>query len=82
MRTIQASGTPCVTSCITHRLTTLTEEQENEILISMKYHINGIIALLEFWEQNHPEKDIDALISRAARLANEGPLTVIKEIVL
>ncbi len=62
--------------------TTLTEEQKNEILISMKYHINGIIALLEFWEQNHPEKDIDALISRAARLANEGPFTVIKEIVL
>ena len=60
----------------------LTAEKEQEILISMKYHINGIIALLDFWEQEHPGEDIDELISHAARLANDGPITVIRDIVL
>jgi hypothetical protein len=60
----------------------LTEEKEHEILISITYHISGIIALLDFWEREHPGEDIDPLISRAARLANEGPLTVIRNTVL
>jgi hypothetical protein len=60
----------------------LTEEIEHEILISITYHISGIIALLDFWEREHPGEDIDPLISRAARLANEGPLTVIRDTVM
>lgn len=57
----------------------LTEEQERTILMSMGYHIHGVIALLERERIDSTMPDVDALVDKVAQLANEGPIRVIQK---
>lgn len=57
----------------------LTEEQEHIILMSMRYHIHGVIALVEQEKTDSTMKDVDAFIDKVAQLANEGPIRVVQK---
>ncbi len=57
----------------------LTEEQERNILMSMRYHIHGVIALVEQEKIDGTMPDVDALVDKVAQLANEGPIRVIQK---
>lgn len=57
----------------------LTEEQEHIILMSMRYHIHGVIALVEQEKTDSTMKDVDAFVDKVAQLANEGPIRVVQK---
>ena len=56
----------------------LTEEQESVILMSMRYHIHGVIALVEQETTDNAMQDVDAFVEKVAQLANEGPIRVVQ----
>lgn len=56
-----------------------TEEQEHIILMSMRYHIHGVIALVEQEKTDSTMKDVDAFVDKMAQLANEGPIRVVQK---
>lgn len=56
----------------------LTEEQESVILMSMRYHIHGVIALAEQETTDDAMQDVDAFVEKVAQLANEGPIRVVQ----
>ncbi len=56
-----------------------TEEQEHIILMSMRYHIHGVIALVEQEKTDSTMKDVDAFVDKVAQLANEGPIRVVQK---
>ncbi|MDO4834342.1 MAG: hypothetical protein Q4A40_04825 [Bacillota bacterium] len=57
----------------------LTGNQESDLQLYARYHINGVIAVLSTLDEDSAPKDIDIVIGKIARLANEGVLTVIKK---
>ena len=59
-----------------------TKEQENIILMSMRYHIHGVIALVEQEKTGSTMQEFDAFVDNVAQLANEGPIRVIHKQIL
>lgn len=57
----------------------LTKEQEKEILLCMRYHIHGVIALVEQETTDNAMQDVDGFVEKVAHLANEGPIRIIQK---
>lgn len=57
----------------------LPEEKKQIIVMCLTYHFNGLIALLEDLEASEAALNIDEFLGKVARLANEGPITVVRK---
>ena len=57
----------------------LPEEKKQLIIMCITYHFNGLIALLEDLEASEAALNIDEFLGKVARLANEGPITVVRK---
>ena len=72
-----------ISSIITERIKSLdidiTDEGIDEIVMAARYHIGGIATLFAGYKQSDIMNDTDEVIGRIAKLANEGPLTIVRK---
>ena len=57
----------------------LDEKKEKELHLYVRYHVNGVIAVMELWNKENPDGNVNELIEKIAKVAGEGVITVIKK---
>lgn len=59
----------------------LQEEEQQDIITAIRYHMGGVVALIETLQGENLVMDAEQLLKFVARCASKGALTVIKETV-